>query len=565
LISPVVEALEALGNWAPPDDPGALVDDLNLLLPGIRKIVATMARDLTRVSGTLTRDTPVDATVAVVVSELANTAQMVHDDDDAADVWRVADAAAIDRHDAPRTAEWMYNVGDDPATVVAPPVGTLAAPPPAPGRREVTIGVTCQEPGCGATIYIDLPKDPDNDGEAYHAAARKVAPRHGWHNRDGWVGCPDHNGVGPDGVEHYVSRGRVLRIGVVRCSRPNCDATFSRRFVVRDGLDPDDGANRLAQFDAADAGWDIQPGYSWVGCPAHPRLNVADAVKANPGHPLAKRLAIGETSRVKLTGGAIGSTFRVTLGDGSTVIEKTVKSFDGPAAKWPAADQQDAEELVAHVGQLLGLRTPAMLRAAPDTVYMEDLPGQVALKAFRHDPAGPRLWADTDDGHLTGVLDIITDNTDRHNGNWLVDPATSRIGLIDHGFAFKQATPGRDATKAPWGLIRQWHSRDEVERPFSAPFFNPPTDGYEASTTSWKGNPIHPDDCAEIRTRLEAARPAFEAKGHADWHNFMLARFRMVELWAGGTRRIQWDNPTERSSTPWTNQTRPVEPAERPF
>jgi len=245
---------------------------------------------------------------------------------------------------------------------------------------------------------------------------------------------------------------------------------------------------------------------------------------------LADSVASGVRSSARLGNSGMARVDRVELGDGTEAIHKiTINSYeppDGPV--WTAANQTDAEELVSELAAGLGVRAPAVQRVQVDSpwgmrphpleIYMEMMPGQTGVAAgwFNDAPRRERVLASKDALKL-GLLDVLTNNPDRHGYNWLIDDQ-DRLYAIDHGLGFSgnSANPGRSDAQ-------------------TSTFANPYVDASGAYASS---NPLTPGDVDHVREVLEGLRPTFAARGHGDWIDTALARLDMLARGARGSDSI---------------------------
>jgi hypothetical protein len=152
---------------------------------------------------------------------------------------------------------------------------------------------------------------------------------------------------------------------------------------------------------------------------------------------LERHIASGVARTQPLGGGLSADTSLVTFNDGTQAVLKVAKQY----AERPPAESTDAEYLTGRLGQELGIRVPEVVRTADNTVYMGYVSdARTGMEAFDTGNAADRLavevLADTVEGRQLGLLDLVTGNTDRNDGNWLVDTA-GRLTGIDHGMAFQ--------------------------------------------------------------------------------------------------------------------------------
>lgn len=532
LVAPVVDALEALGGWKPPG-PGQLVDELDEFLPGLQTTVGLLGAALADIADTL-EDTPIAKDAIDVLWEMLKVSTWTSGDDAWA-TWRQADAADIGRAEQPRVGEEQYNAGGAGAVAV------LAATAPAdptdePGQPVMCTGmVACRQPDCGEVFEYTATVAPGRDAGTYaDNAAACAAYDAGWFIRPRWIGCPEHPGC------------RDVDI-VLACRWRNgdhrCKGRYRGIYPASDNNDAFFLAAREAQTQARwHVTWDAERPV-WVGCPEHPRqhANLAPFLDRYD-NDLARHLRSGEVNRRRIGRGHVAETSFVDLADRTTVIEKRVKDVN--AIGVPAKTQQDAEELAAHVLRALGLSAPDVIRASDDVVYMSLLPGRPAGDAWTD--LGERAemkqrCAESDAGILIGAADVAMENWDRHTWNWLVDehpdgPPT--IGLIDHGACFDEASAYRDGRAVPVGLIQRLHVSDFIKPYLDDGFTDPKTGKYVPA--QWADNPLHFEDAAELRRRLESTRPEFERLGRPEWHDFMIERAEMIERYATGTERLTW-------------------------
>ena len=221
------------------------------------------------------------------------------------------------------------------------------------------------------------------------------------------------------------------------------------------------------------------------------------------GAPIADRqtaldrsIRSGLNSQDTLSGGAIGDTRRVRLGDGTEAIYKRAKRV---ANGRTPEEQADAEELASLVAETIGVRAPATVRASPTEVYMEVMPGKSAMASgLRY---ADRDTIDSAEGAKLGLLDVLLNNGDRHTGNWMRD-ANGEIAAIDHGFAFDTGD--------------EWQ--------------------YSAFTPNFRNgwNPLTPSDIGHVAQQLSKIKPQFEAMGRGDWYRQMRLRLNQLDREARG-------------------------------
>lgn len=226
----------------------------------------------------------------------------------------------------------------------------------------------------------------------------------------------------------------------------------------------------------------------------------------------------GISGESKISGGIMGDTRRVKLADGTDAIYK------GALSDWPMPggvppltpkDQTDAEEMASLMASALGVRAPAVQRISDTEIYMEVMPGQTAAEWMRKSGFIDNI-IDSDDAIRMGLLDVLLDNPDRHNGNFMVDD-DDKIYAIDHGLSFVNH----------YGVGRSAAARS----PFAAEHFITNLGLYDA-------NPLTKRDIQSIHARLDALRPQFKAAGRESWLDVAKIRLDKLEPYARGQKDI---------------------------
>lgn len=261
---------------------------------------------------------------------------------------------------------------------------------------------------------------------------------------------------------------------------------------------------------------------------------------------------VDELERTVTTGTETGKRRRLSGGISAAVQVATFEAPDGSTRellhKQYGLDRtaqerldsdigrQTASEVVAGlIGLAIGAPVPAIMEDPnePGGVFMDLLPGQAPYR----DPAPTPDEADSTDGRLIGLLDLLISNQDRHGGNWLVLGDGSITG-IDHGFTVLNYD---DADRA-W-TVEMVARRDR--RPwngFTEHYLNRVPGGGDLAENDW-----HPDDLDLIRQRLvtlfetERYRRLAPAAG-IPWapgvnSSLILARLDSIRAKATGTTR----------------------------
>ncbi len=214
--------------------------------------------------------------------------------------------------------------------------------------------------------------------------------------------------------------------------------------------------------------------------------------------------------------GNIGDTRYRRYADGTELVWKRGGEHGDPR-------ESDAEQLSSLLGRALGLHAPRIYRNEPDAVNMEFVHGRPAVDevgpAARH--VGER-WTAGDEGRALGLLDVLINNQDRHNGNWMVT-GNGSIVPIDHGYAFPAwAVEGGDPRVPSF-----------VKSPFADPFMSPLR--FDNKPRHWLKHDYTSDDMRELRRRIQALQPDFWKLNRQDWHDFIMARFDALAAKASGT------------------------------
>lgn len=261
----------------------------------------------------------------------------------------------------------------------------------------------------------------------------------------------------------------------------------------------------LLEAEYRKGGFKMGPGK--IGFSLPEALDNADIVRA---------VQSGIARSERLSGGVSGSSL-VTMNDGTKLIRKTTR-----------VDEEHAAALVARA---LGIG-PRIYRDG-DQIWIEyiDAPsaakvrqqavkaGGDALDAF--DARVDRI-AQSDQGQLVGLLDQLTRNTDRNFDNWLIG-AGDRPIPVDHGLTF---TRGRlpedfrlaDPPRSMFDLFSGQYTTENGEH--------------------WAANRLTRPDIAEIRRRLAALEPEFDAIGRPDWLRYSRQVLDAIEPHAQGTRNL---------------------------
>lgn len=244
-----------------------------------------------------------------------------------------------------------------------------------------------------------------------------------------------------------------------------------------------------------------------------------DVRAALPDTPLGRSLASGVAGSESLSGGAVGDVRLATFTDGEKAVQKIARrTFAGRSTK----DLTDGEELAALLGRSIDAPVPEVVRSGDNEVFMAYVPkarsATAVLRRFKAgDDRGQKVneFVESRAGRLLGVLDLLADNHDRHQNNWLVHSDGTITG-IDHGLTWSDRQTSADVRSvAP-----------TFDSPFAAAFYR----------NAWLPNDLSKADIDWMRERVSALRPQFEARDRAAWLDYSLARLDQLGAMATGTK-----------------------------
>ncbi|MCO5985071.1 hypothetical protein NE235_02995 [Actinoallomurus spadix] len=205
----------------------------------------------------------------------------------------------------------------------------------------------------------------------------------------------------------------------------------------------------------------------------------------------------------------------VTFENGAEAVRKEMKVGK--------EDQTDREELGALVGHAVEAPVPVVHRDSDLVVYMEYIEGDTLVALY------PEAWEPAELDHLgyqdtpaarrLGLLDVLIENNDRHNGNLIIGDDGELHG-IDHNNAFGERIVDPEANSFTGDYVS--HLRRV---------------GSEWEYV-WKPNSLTHEDVELLRSRLEALRPEFERRGRQDWYERMMGYFEHIEDNASGTSSL---------------------------
>lgn len=225
--------------------------------------------------------------------------------------------------------------------------------------------------------------------------------------------------------------------------------------------------------------------------------------QATHGHGGA-RARLGEQMQLEvvasehLGGGASGSeVIRETRSDGSMTLRKKFSEDD------MSLEAVDREVLGAEVAEALGLDNVAVVQVGDDEIVTTFHEGSTGLRLMESDGASYTQAFESEDGRRIGMLDYVTTNEDRHDGNW-VRTNDGRIAPIDHtGMRFEN-TQLLDGT-SPFEIVAGLN-----------PGFGVPSVFTRA-------------ELDDIGDRLDGLKSKFAERGHSDWHSAMMRKFDVIK------------------------------------
>lgn len=214
----------------------------------------------------------------------------------------------------------------------------------------------------------------------------------------------------------------------------------------------------------------------------------------------------------------------VTLADGSRAVRKTTKSGQ--------EDEARRELLTQRIFNALGVTDVVTTRLDDRSTLTSYVDGKTGSRTIVDAQRGKPLPHEISNnivaaavispgGREIGLVDWLTDNPDRHEGNWIIRGDGSVAG-IDHGNVKFALTTYLDyKTQQPRTLA--------PDSPFAQHWVGYRTNKYRELVGKLRPR-FTTVELAEIRTNLEALRPEFERDGVGDWHDFIMSQLTRVEM-----------------------------------
>lgn len=137
------------------------------------------------------------------------------------------------------------------------------------------------------------------------------------------------------------------------------------------------------------------------------------------------------------------------------------------------------------------------------------------------------------DARRIGLLDVLTENTDRNPGNWFTT-SDGQVIPIDQGAGW---SPARDRDYPTGGDVAHWPTGfAEAYTAKVGPGYVPGA-AYDPShyEAKWIDNDLSPGYVRSLRSKLLDLRAEFERLGRTDWHDRMMTRLDIVASHAKGT------------------------------
>ncbi len=260
------------------------------------------------------------------------------------------------------------------------------------------------------------------------------------------------------------------------------------------------------------------PGRHGADSPAHPGAGdhgPAHLLGAAGSHPpdvppltmdsLRASMETGIKDTRPLPGGTIAvSVDLVVFNDGRRVVVKVTS----PVAV-------DAEVLSSLVGRAIDARVPRVIKVDDTTIVMNYVDGVTShdYNRYSYDP----IPANARDGRLLGALDVLVDNGDRGEFNWLINKI-GRISGFDHSAAYEGSRRGADPDDRFAGDFVEW-TRLPSGR----------------VAVQVKDHPLSHRDIQFMREAIEPLRPAFERLGRSTWYDVTMGRLDRLDEHATGT------------------------------
>jgi hypothetical protein len=249
----------------------------------------------------------------------------------------------------------------------------------------------------------------------------------------------------------------------------------------QDTLVPDDHPDQTRSLIL---GWLPSQAESEPEPPAHPQHLSPSQGMAELQREVADGLRKHSTSDpAQPDQGVQGHVEVLDLDDGHKVVDKS--GMEQPTV--------DREVLAYHISQAVGAGAPAVAQVQAahglfgdnGEIAEEFAPGEIFLNWIDKQPdpdAAKQRVYNSDAGKRIGLMDYLTQNIDRHGGNYIMQADGTPVP-IDHGLIF---------------------AGGQVYSPF-----------WRATTGQWWNQ--HPELMDEIRSRLEATAPEFAARGREQW------------------------------------------------
>lgn len=220
----------------------------------------------------------------------------------------------------------------------------------------------------------------------------------------------------------------------------------------------------------------------------------------------------------QIHGGAMAHTQMMQHPGGRVTVHKTYPAI--------LADRAENEQAVGLVAEAIGAPYPPVVADPQNPLavfmqYVDPDAGGAGMPTRREYSTALH----SDDGLLLGLLDVLTANGDRNNGNYINTPDGRVVG-IDGGEAFltshrydSDGAPHPPGLRIPGFTLRYTKTSPWLGR------------------TVWRDNDLSPADFDAARPRLQDLRRQFAQLGMDRAHALMMERFEAMAGFAAGTER----------------------------
>jgi len=237
-----------------------------------------------------------------------------------------------------------------------------------------------------------------------------------------------------------------------------------------------------------------------------------------PDIDLATKMGEEPADVQPLSGGVSAlSVSLATYPDGSRAVAKQMTT----------PDEIDAEVLSAKVGKAIGAPVPDVIEAPGREdgmygVWMTHIPGQVGFKLMMSDHVAAMEAQATPEGKRLGLLDVLVNNRDRNDGNWIASDSGVPVG-IDHSLSsFESQRIDEFGNALPDGMAQMSSFALGV---------------WTVGSGRWRKNDLTPEEVSQLRDGLQGLKSEFDDRDRGAWHAAMMARFESIAKHAKGAQQ----------------------------